>query len=218
MSSMMSLRRQMFEDHPWDLANPEGMPTMDGKLISAAQMFDEAGSPPVLSKKAISQGSKPASHHAKRDESHSAEINAVLASVFQQQSNVRPMQARPASAIREPEESEESSRGLAAQGMAGQARAKQAGGEQARATQAGGEQGFVTGSLLRVTPSEFHREMRRLRRCMPRLRRCMPRLRRCMPRYMPSANGKLVSAFQWELTLLQDLLPLLLQQDELEST
>mmetsp|Transcript_26060 Transcript_26060/g.85734 ORF Transcript_26060/g.85734 Transcript_26060/m.85734 type:complete len:105 (+) Transcript_26060:626-940(+) len=86
------------------------------------------------------------------------------------------LQARPASAIREPEESEESSRGLAAQGMAGQARAKQAGGEQARATQAGGEQGFVTGSLLRVTPSEFHREMRR---------------------YMPSANGKLVSAFQW---------------------
>jgi hypothetical protein len=41
--SLANPRSQNFNAHPWDLGNPEGMPTADGHIISAAQMFEEAG-------------------------------------------------------------------------------------------------------------------------------------------------------------------------------
>ena len=36
---------QLFDEHPWDDGNPEGMPLPNGQIISAAQMFEEAGEP-----------------------------------------------------------------------------------------------------------------------------------------------------------------------------
>ncbi len=36
---------QLFDEHPWDDGNPEGMPLPNGQIISAAQMFEEAGQP-----------------------------------------------------------------------------------------------------------------------------------------------------------------------------
>lgn len=40
-------RMQSFADHPWDSGNPEGMPTQGGRLISAYQMFQQAGQAPA---------------------------------------------------------------------------------------------------------------------------------------------------------------------------
>jgi len=156
----MALRQRMFADHPWDLANPEGMPTMDGKMMSAAQMFDQAGNPPMLQQKKSTAGQrKQGKERMYRDESHKAEIDAVFGSVLQRRNVVRPYQA--------------SERRETAQPDGESQRATRVKGKQARGDKA---QGFVTGSLLRVTPEEFHREMRR---------------------YMPSANGKLMSPFEW---------------------
>ena len=41
--SLANPSSQTFNEHPWDPWNPQGMPTANGQLISAAQMFEQAG-------------------------------------------------------------------------------------------------------------------------------------------------------------------------------
>jgi len=201
--------KQHFADHPWDSGNPEGMPTKDGRLISAYRMVQLAGRPvapvagmviadpdsrraggfgvaqPVMSAAAVARTRAAAvmSGGGTEDPLALTDLDAALNS----HETMRPAAVAPQQPAGEQltMPSQRAARPQAAQAAqsAHVAQARAAGASDGAIRAAAlkkapfhAHQGFTTGSLLRVTPTEFHREMK----------------------YdLPTADGRLVSPFEW---------------------
>lgn len=190
-----------YHDHPWDLVNPEGMPLPNGGMESAEEMYARAGQrqPPPKAKPAdvhrlnadsvmsgggsedpralldLSQGLKDHEDQPQRV-TESAPVWGESSSQ-EQQMMARKQHAEVQRERAQEEEEEQQQQEIGVQQQ--QQRVQQA--RQGRAgakpsLQGGKTQGFVTGDHLRVSPDEYHREMRY---------------------YMPSSDGRLMSPFQW---------------------
>jgi len=209
-------------DHPYR-GEAEGMPTENGQMISAAQMFEEAGEPapqhqqqlkstaaPLRTRvQAIAEANRRMAGGGTMDPEVGLDLDEAFASHDKIDANPAVMEAQASAAVQERQSQQQMQAGLrqqrAAQQRASQvynnqqqqrAQAMQQVHAQAQSTQPqahgtakesaaqiraklaaqGGAQGFTLGSHLRVTPDEFHREMKR---------------------YMPDASGRLVSPYQW---------------------
>ena len=201
LASLSNPGSQSFSEHPWDPWNPEGMPTANGKIISAAQMFDEAGEPapapklkqveqPLRSRaEAVATANRQMAGGGTLDPEVGLDLDEAFASHSHVDANPAVMRAQAEAAKREREsqmqmednlrrqmvrQQEQSQRQqLPVQPRAQSEPAPQGGSQGAKPSTAasaaairakvakqGGRQGFTTGSLLRVTPEEFHREMR----------------------------------------------------------
>ena len=185
---------QSFSEHPWDPWNPEGMPTANGKIISAAQMFEEAGEPapapqlkqvaqPLRSRaEAIASANRQMAGGGTLDPEVGLDLDEAFASHSHVDANPSVMREQAEAAKRERESQVQMENGLRRQ-MAkqqqqqqqqlsqpapaaeaapqqGASNAQSAAAIRAKVAKQGAKQGFTTGSLLRVTPEEFHREMR----------------------------------------------------------
>jgi len=166
-----------YHDHPWDLANPEGMPMPDGSMESAAAMYARAGAaqPPATKPKnerlqadAVMAGGGSEDPRALLDlsqglEQHEAQPQRVKSS--QPVWGIPAAAPAPAARPQQQEGVQDPQRRVQQSVEGGVAKVK-----------GSGPQGFVTGDHLRVSAKEYHREMET---------------------YMPSADGRLLSPFQW---------------------
>ena len=190
LASLANPGSQSFSEHPWDPWNPEGMPTANGKIISAAQMFEEAGEPapapqlkqvaqPLRSRaEAIASANRQMAGGGTLDPEVGLDLDEAFASHSHVDANPSVMREQAEAAKRERESQMQMENGLRRQ-MAkqqqqlsqpapaaeaapqqGAATAQSAAAIRAKVAKQGAKQGFTTGSLLRVTPEEFHREMR----------------------------------------------------------
>lgn len=232
--SLSNMKSWSVSEHPWDVS-PEGMPTANGQLISAAQMFADAGEPApqparggnTLGLRTVAQAKAEANRRMAGGGSGDPDVSLDLEEVFAQHdagdetAAVQQTAARTAAQARASQramdqglEAQRQARALAAKEQeqarerqaaqlalqrerdaVPQARASsvQAGGAQAPAGKVvgsgdsaakiraklaaeGKNQGFTGNMHLRVSPQEFKREMER---------------------YMPDANGRLVSPYEW---------------------
>jgi hypothetical protein len=166
------------EEHPWD-DTPEGMPTKDGRMISAADMASgmdsetpNANSYALQSIRSAAQfikakeqqarhASKPGLYGSVDPTAVSALDGALVDHEGDRSRAGSPQQARASPNTRRYVRND-----------AGPNAGPQAAGPQGAPT----HQGFVTGSHLRVTPKEFYHEMKR---------------------FLPSSSGRLISPFEW---------------------
>jgi len=180
----MALRNpaaQKYADHPWDMQDPEGMPTPDGRLLSAAQFVAEAGTTSPSAPHSV-KSIKMADNVMAGGGTMDPNMDKDLESAFATHEDLRvpmPKDVAPSAPVRQAV-AQQQPNPWANSAQPGppvphsHARAK----AMAEGPQGSGAamQGFTTGSLLRVTPEEFHREMKR---------------------YMPSSDGHLVSPYEW---------------------
>jgi hypothetical protein len=165
------------EEHPWD-DTPEGLPTKDGRMISAAAMADGVDDDSVTNyamESLQSVNSSPPQPRASsaRAAPVSAASGAVdpgaISSLF--------------SAISHHEGTPRSRPEAPARAQRGAASAQEQGQREPL------HQGFVFGSKLRVTPKEFYHQAGRPR--SPRLTCSHPLLARSTPRFRPAlASGR----------------------------
>ena len=159
------------EEHPWDDL-PEGMPTRDGRMISAADLASGNDSNSIATNSYALQSVRSASkfikstEHVRRsgadgldsaddiDPTAVAALDGALFAHEGERSRPVPSQAE------DSPHPHQTSRKAADSRNAGKPM----------------HQGFVTGSHLRVTPKEFYHEMKR---------------------FLPSSDGRLISPYEW---------------------
>ena len=180
------------EEHPWDDI-PEGLPQSDGSIVPAADFVDGAGQRDLGAvQQQPHQQAAPVHQAARQIAAATTAHDAVDPSAewglesaitdHEDDGRAAPPHERASAHQRGSRREQESGgeeplgpRSTIAKGPGAGPSAAGAGSGQGGAGQ-GSHQGFVTGSPLRVTPEEFHREMRR---------------------YLPSSTGKLISPFEW---------------------
>ena len=198
LASLTNPGSQTFSEHPWDPWNPEGMPTANGKIISAAKMFEEAGEPapapklkqvaqPLRSRaEAIATANRQMAGGGTVDPEVGLDLDEAFASHSHVDANPAVIREQAEAARRERESQAQMENNLRRQMAMKQQQQQQqqqmavqpaheaepvpqegkvstaqsAAAIRAKVAKQGGHQGFTTGSLLRVTPEEFHREMR----------------------------------------------------------
>ena len=165
------------EDHPWD-DMPEGMPTHDGRMISAADLASGNLSPEQTADsyalRSVQSAQKFIIENAQKhrragrstagdavDPTAVADLDGALVNHEgdRDDAEYRHVRESPPQARRVPQTASRSNEGRT--------------GPTSKQQQ---HQGFVYGSHLRVTPKEFHHEMKR---------------------FLPSSDGRLISPFEW---------------------